>query len=311
MKPKVYVIVGPTASGKTALSIALAKHIDGEIISADSIQIYKGLDIGSAKPTMAEREGIAHHMLDVVEISCATFSVAEYKTMAMHAVEDILSRNKVPIVAGGSGLYINALTCPLEFTSIAGDATLRRELHAQEEASPGSLYKMLLEVDAARAAQIHPNDRKRLVRALEIYRLSGEKPSHFGLNFTQGSGEEMPYTYEIIGISMPREQLYERINLRVDEMLKNGLLEETERIYASGISLDLPALQGLGYKQLLSYWRGEVTLEDAIENVKRETRRFAKRQMTWFLRDKRIRWIEVHEFPNMDELISDIIKEDR
>ena len=297
-KPVVYVIAGPTASGKTALSIELAKRVSGEIISADSIQVYKGLDIGSAKPTIEERAGIAHHMIDVAEVSRTDFSVAEYKTMASRCIEDVLARNKAPIVVGGSGLYINALTCPLTFTNVVGNETVRKQLRAQEAAVPGSLHKALQEIDPLRATQIHKNDTKRLVRAMEIHQISGEPPSTFGESFIDGSGSEMPYDYRMCAISQPREQLYTRIDRRVDDMLKMGFLDEVESLHSQQFSPDLPALQALGYRQLLRYFRGETTLEEAIALTKRETRRFAKRQLTWFRRDSRIKWMAAEEIHN-------------
>ena len=291
MQTKLLLIVGPTAVGKTALSIELAKRLHGEIVSADSIQIYRGLDIGSAKPNEAERGGIPHHLMDVADVLNAKFSVAEYQQLAMSAIDEISARGKTPIVVGGTGLYINALTYPLQFTSIAANPEIREELHEREEIAPGTLYRRLTEIDPKRAACIHKNDLKRIVRALEIYEVSGQIPSLHGNDFQNEKALASPYDPLLIGLTMERSLLYARIHERVDQMMRGGLLQEV--LSVSNLPASLPALQGLGYKQLLQHVRGECTLEEAIFNIKQETRHFAKRQWTWFLRDKRTLWYDV------------------
>ena len=301
-KIEIGMIVGPTASGKTAVSIALAKRLDAEIISADSIQIYKGLDIGSAKPTIEEQEGIRHHLLDTLEIDAPKFSVAEYQKMADACIVDIHCRGKYPLVVGGTGLYVNALTYPLAFTAVESDPALRQALSELEAASPGKLYEMLRTLDPNSADRLHPNDTKRIIRALEVVKTTGKTIGEYGGDFVNEAKAEIPYDPRIAGLTMPRELLYARIEERVDAMMRLGLLEEAKGLFESGYSLDLPALQGLGYKQLFQYFQGESTLPEAIEAVKRETRRFAKRQITWFKRDPRIQWFDVTKYEGSEQL---------
>lgn len=292
IKLPVGMIVGPTASGKTALSVELAKRLDAEIVSADSIQIYKELDIGSAKPSLAERQGIPHHLIDFVDISDANFSVAEYQKLAASAIEDIAARGKFPIVAGGTGLYINSLTYPLSFTEIPGDKELRATLESLEAREPGSLRLRLQKADPVTAERLHPNDKKRIVRAIEVYELTGKPLSEHGNDFSNSDCKPIPYNPRMIGIDMPREKLYERIERRVDEMMAQGLLDEVCALKKSGCLAEWPSMQGLGYKQLLCYLNGDCDLYEAVERIKRETRHFAKRQLTWFKRDKRIHWLD-------------------
>ena len=288
-KPALWVLLGPTASGKTALGVKIAKRLGAQIISAESMQIYRGLEIGSAKPTMAERDGVTHHLLDVAQIGGPRFSVAQYQRLARDAAAAIRAAGAQPLVVGGTGLYISALTSPLDFTQTAGDEALRQALKAQEAQSPGSLYAMLQREDPASARRLHPNDVKRVLRALEVKRLTGEP---IGAAFAERAGES-PYALRMVGLTMPRECLYARIEQRVDLMMAQGLLEEAQGIWEKGYDPGLPALQGLGYKQLFAYFAGAYTLEEAVEAIKRETRRFAKRQMTWFRRDGRIHWLDV------------------
>lgn len=301
-KIKIGLIVGPTASGKTAASIALAKKLDAEIVSADSIQVYRGMDIGSAKPTMEERQGIPHHLMDAVDIDSPRFSVAEYRRMAGEAIEDITNRGKYPLIVGGTGLYVNSLIYPLNFTTVASDEKLRAKLAALEQAQKGAVYALLKKEDPKAAERLHPNDTKRIIRALEVVRLTGKPIDDHGGDFANSANAEIPYQPTIIGLTMPREALYERINLRVDIMLEQGLLDEAKAIYDAGYDASLPALQGLGYKQLFKYFGGEYTLEQTIDAIKLETRRFAKRQLTWFRRDKRIIWFDISDYPDKDAL---------
>ena len=305
-KPHILIMLGPTASGKTAASVLLAKKLGAEIISADSIQVYKGLDIGSAKPTMEERQGIAHHLLDMVDVDDTTFSVAEYKRQAELAIADIWSRGKTPLVVGGTGLYVNALTYPLQFTSVPGDPLVRERLQVEERKHPGSLYCRLQREDPASAARLHPNDQKRVIRALEVLEVSGQPLSAFGADFENRAQQEIPYRVTQIGLTMDRALLYQRIDQRVDDMIKAGLLAETKKLHAAGYAHTLPALQGLGYKQLLRHIRGETSLEEAVEETKRETRRFAKRQITWFKRDQRIHWLDVTQYGDLNVLTDEM-----
>lgn len=293
------VLLGPTASGKTALGVAVAKRLEAQIVSADSMQIYRGMDIGSAKPTREEREGVPHHLLDVADIDGPKFSAAEYQRLACNAIETIHAQGRFPLIVGGTGLYINALTCGLDFMETAGDETLRVQLAGQEAKSPGSLYALLEMEDPKAAQRLHPNDTKRLIRALEVKRLTG-KP--MGGDFAKGMGPDIPYVPRLAGLTMPRELLYERIEKRVDAMLKQGLEEEARGIWERGYDPNLPALQALGYKQLFVYFAGACSLREAVAAIKRETRRFAKRQMTWFRRDERIVWLDITQYSEADLL---------
>lgn len=290
MKPKVVVIVGPTASGKTAVSIELAKKINGEIISADSMQIYKDMDIGSAKPTKEEMQGIPHHMLDVVE-PYEVFNVAKYKEMAEECIEKILAKNKVPIIVGGTGLYVSTLTKGVEFSDIENDLEYRDELTkiSLEENGVDRLFEMLKEVDPEAAKVIEKNNVRRVIRALEIYKVTGKTKTQVD----RESIKEVKYDYKVFGLNWDRQELYERIDKRVDIMLDMGLLDEVKYVNEKGISST--ALQGLGYKEIIEYFNGESTLEEAIEKIKQETRRYAKRQMTWFKKDKNIIWLDAKD----------------
>ena len=287
------IILGPTASGKTSLGVQVAKRLGGEVISADSIQIYRGLDIGSAKPTREEMEGVPHHMLDVAEVDGAKFSVAAYQQQATAIIRRLQQAHIFPLVVGGTGLYISALTSPLDFTETPGDETLRQALQAQEQREPGSLYAKLQQEDPASAQRLHPNDIKRIVRALEVKQLTG-KP--IGAAFSQTASAPCPYALTMVGLTMPRPLLYARIEQRVDQMLEQGLVEEARSIWEKGLDPALPALQGLGYKQLFAYFAGNTSLEAAVAAIKQETRHFAKRQMTWFCRDARIHWLDITQY---------------
>lgn len=296
-KLPIAVLVGPTASGKTALGVAVAKRLRAEIVSADSMQIYRGMDIGSAKPTPQERGGVPHHLLDAADIDGSKFSAAEYRRLAGEAIEAIHAKNLLPLVVGGTGLYVSALTAGLDFTETAGDEALRKELAEQEAQRPGSLHALLRQEDPAAALRLHPNDTKRLIRALEVKRLTG-KP--MGVDFAQSGAAKAPYAARLVGLTMPRELLYARIEARVDAMLAHGLVEEAKGIWAKGYDPGLPALQALGYKQLFAYFAGACSLDESVEAIKRETRRFAKRQLTWFRRDDRIAWLDVTQYSPED-----------
>lgn len=287
-------IVGPTASGKTALAVALAKHYDGEIINADSMQVYRELDIGSAKPTQAERQGVPHHLLDVVSVGEA-FSVSAYRTLANKAMEEIQFRGHVPIICGGTGLYFQALTGMLQFSETKGDPAIRLDLQAfADRHGKEALFKRLQEADPVTAARLHPNDVKRVVRALEVYQLTGKPFSEQNTGFQNNAYTENQVC--AIGLQWERHVLNERIDRRVDAMIQDGLIEEARQIWAKGIPQDHPSMMGLGYRQLFAYFAGKYTLEQAIEAIKRETHRFAKRQMTWFLRDLRIQWLQPQQY---------------
>ncbi len=290
MKPKVVVIVGPTASGKTAVSIELAKKINGEIISADSMQIYKYMDIGTAKPTLDEMQGIKHYMLDVV-MPDETFNVAKYKNMAEKAIEEILQKGKVPIIVGGTGLYINTLVDGIEFADVPSDEEYRNELikKAYQEGAM-SIYKKLEKIDSEAAKKIEPNNIRRVARALEIYKVTGKTKTQLDIE----SKKEVKYDYRLFGMEWEREALYNRIDLRVDKMIQDGLIEEVKSV-TEKFKISNTAVQGLGYKEVIEYLEGNVSYDEMIEKLKLETRHYAKRQLTWFRRDKRIRWIKPDE----------------
>ena len=303
MKDKILVLAGPTAVGKTELSIRLAKALNGEIVSTDSMQIYKGMDIGSAKITEEEMQGVKHHMLDVVEPDKA-FSVADYKEMAEKAIKDILSRGKLPILTGGTGLYINALTCNMNFTESEKDDEYRNQLNKlMDEEGPEYVHNMLKEIDPISYEAIHPNNRKRVIRALEVYKLTGKPFSSYNAGDDLYKSKYDVYYYVL---NMDRAKLYERINKRVDLMLENGLVNEAKDVLSSKLSFT--SIKAIGYKELLPYFNGEKTLDECVEKLKMETRRYAKRQITWFKRDLDIDWLYSDEYNSFEELIADAVE---
>ena len=287
-KPKVIVICGPTASGKTALSIELAKKINGEIISADSMQIYKDMDIGTAKPTVEEMQGIPHYMLDFV-LPSERYSVADFKEAATDRIEDILKREKVPIIVGGTGLYVDALTKNITYPEIEIDLEYRKQLEELiKENGLESLYEEAKKIDEKAMQTISKNDKKRIMRVLEIYHQTGKTKTQLE---SESRLTPPPYEYIVFAINMEREKLYERINKRVDIMIDQGLIEEVEALTKKYEEFPT-AMQGLGYKEVVSYLKKEITKEEMIEKLKMETRRYAKRQLTWFRKDENIKWID-------------------
>ena len=290
-KPIVYFVVGPTASGKTATAIRLAQCLDGEVVSADSMQIYTGMDIGTAKPDMAERQGIVHHMIDVVAPD-ALYSAAQFQQDAQTVIADMLQRGRVPIVAGGTGLYVHALRYPMAFTETAADRCIRAELATWADAhTPAELHDRLRQADPERAARLHENDRKRILRALEVFHATGTPMSAYGQ--FEKLQPESPYECRLLGMMWERADLYQRIEQRVEDMMAAGLLEEVRGLmkYDAG----LPAMQALGYKELRMHLMGACTLSEAVTAVKQGTRRLAKRQMTWFRRDVDIQWMSYED----------------
>ncbi len=297
-KNRFIIITGPTASGKTHVSVQIAGQLQTEIICADSMQIYKGMDIGTAKATKEEQKGVTHHMLDVARPD-EDYSVAEFQRSAFSLIDDINGRGMIPIISGGTGLYINSLIYKLDFGTNSRDDTVRQK-YAQlaDDKSVSYLYNILKEKDPEYANIISANDKRRIIRRLEILE-SGGRPEY---NFRQYNDS---YDYIIIGLTMPRDRLYEKINERVDIMVREGLLDEVKRIHDE--YGDIKALQAIGYKELVSFLNGECGLEDAITLIKRNTRRFAKRQVTWFKRDERIVWFDVSKYSCIEDTISDII----
>lgn len=282
----VVAIIGPTASGKTALSIRLAKEIDGEIINGDSMQIYRHMDIGTAKITEVEMEGIPHHLLDIKEPT-EGFSVAEYQRLVRGKIEEIQSRGKMPIIVGGTGLYVQSVLYDFQFAKQEIDETARENYYKELDVlGPEAMYAKLVRLDAAAAATIHPNNTRRVIRALELAELAGV--SRAEEQFNRG---DMPlYNHLIIGLDMDREKLYERINLRVELMMEAGLVEEVRALYDAGIR-DVQAIKAIGYKELYAHFDGLVSLDEAAEQIKQNSRRYAKRQLTYFRNKMDIEWI--------------------
>ena len=288
MSKKIVVICGPTASGKTALSIAQAKAFDGEVVSADSMQIYRRMDIGTAKPTKQEMDGVPHHMLDVAEPGEA-YSVSRYVEEATACVEDILSRGKLPIVCGGTGLYIDGLIRGTDYQPAGTDNGIREQLEEEWEAQGAEeMMARLAAVDPDSAARLHLSDKRRILRALEVYLATGET-----ITVHNARTKAIPPRYEAVMIGLntePRQILYDRIDRRVGVMLEQGLLQEVQSLLEDGL-LEGTAAQAIGYKELLAYFRGEMTLETAADLIRQKSRNYAKRQLTWFRRDERVKWI--------------------
>lgn len=286
-KPKVIVICGPTASGKTSLSISLAKKINGEIVSCDSMQIYKEMDIGSAKPTVEEMQEIKHYLVDFVSPE-KRYSVSEYKEDASKAIEEIINKGKTPIIVGGTGLYLNSLIYNIQYNEMEVDLNYRRELEKEaEEYGLEVLYNRAKEIDPEAMEKVSANDKKRITRVLEIYNATGRNKTEL----EKKSRKEVPYNYLIFGINMERSILYDRINKRVDIMLEQGLIEEVKNLINKYSNM-LTAMQGLGYKEVKEFLDGNISKEEMIEKIKMETRRYAKRQITWFKRIENIIWLD-------------------
>lgn len=277
------VLFGPTASGKTATAIKLCKEYGGEVVTADSMQVYKYMNIGTAKPDEKEMEGVPHHMIDVVE-PFVNYSLADYKEEAKKCIKDIYQRGKIPVLAGGTGLYIDTLVDNIELSEFESDEEYRKELYELAEKQGNEfVHNMLSEVDPESANEIHFNNVKRVVRALEFYKVSGMTKSQHVKN---SKNSENPYKCVKFCIDMPRDVLYDRINKRVDIMLENGLVSEVKKILEMGVDKSCTSMQGIGYKEIVSYLNGDCTLDDAVDIIKQSTRRYAKRQITWFKREK-------------------------
>lgn len=289
-KKKLIAIVGPTATGKSDVAIELAKRIGGEVVSADSMQIYKGMNIGTAKVTAAEMQGVPHYLIDIVE-PAEPYSVAEYQRLAREIIDDISQRGKIPILVGGTGLYVRSVIDKLEFPSGEISSEVRKQLEERARVEgPDVLYKELIEKDPAAADIVHPNNVRRVIRALEVIELTGRPFSSY---HGEWKSREALYDLEMFGLTMDREQLRERINRRVDNMIEAGLLDEVKSLVEHGYERFLTSQQAIGYKELIGYLNGETPLEEAIETIKARTRQYAKRQLTWFRADPRVHWIDV------------------
>lgn len=301
---KIIVIVGPTAVGKTYVSVELAKKLNTEIISADSMQIYKGMDVGTAKITEDEKHGIIHHMIDIVKPD-EDYSVSEFRYDAEEIIDGLLLEKKIPVIVGGSGLYVNSLIYDLDFGNAKSDETIKKYYtNYYNEHGKDALYEKLLKIDPVSAKRIHKNNVKRVIRALEVHELTGKKFSELNTDIRKESNK---YDCILIGLSMERKVLYERINQRVDEMLSDGLIDEVKSLIETGYSKNLVSMKGIGYKEIIDYLEGIIEYEEAVNILKRNTRRFAKRQYTWFLKDKNIKWFSMDNLEEIDNTIKDIL----
>lgn len=299
-------IVGPTATGKTAAGVFLSSALDGEVVSIDSMQVYRGMAIGTAKPGIDERQAIAHHMFDVVDPG-DPFSAAAYRTLADQAVCSILARGKLPVLVGGTGLYLNALTYEMDFAGTGEDANFRGKLELQAQSSEGKrlLHQALEKVDPESALTLHENDSRRVIRALEIYHATGKPKSAHQSTYAEKKRLVDPL---VIGLTMPREQLYQRINQRVESMMAAGLLEEVRALYQQGVAIHAQAMQAIGYKELYAVLQGKTTLAEAVALIQQRSRQYAKRQITWFSRDPRVQWIDITSYREPADLHSALLE---
>lgn len=293
MKKPLIVLTGPTAVGKTSLSISLAKAVNGEIISADSMQVYKGMDIGSAKIRKEEMQGVTHYLVDILEPE-EEFHIVKFQELAKAAMEEIYAKGKIPILVGGTGFYIQAVTRDIDFTQAEQETSYREELEQlAKEKGAEYLHEKLREVDPKSAENIHANNVKRVIRALEFYHQNGTPISDHNEEQKQ---QTSPYNLSYFVLTAPREILYERIDRRVDQMMEEGLLEEVKSLRERGCHRGMVSMQGLGYKEILAYLEGEYPLEEAVRILKRDTRHFAKRQLTWFRREQDVIWVDKEQF---------------
>ena len=301
---KIIVIAGPTATGKSAASLAVAKKFNGEIISADSAQIYRYMNIGTAKMTSIEMEGIPHHLIDVVNPDEA-FSVSQYRNRADICISEIFARGKTPIITGGTGLYINSILDSLEFTISAGDEDFRNRMEALADNKGNEyIHDLLRKIDPEAAEKLHPNDVRRVIRALEVFETTGKRISE-----VQRESKDKPQRYECVytAITDERSVLYDRINKRVDTMLSKGLEDEVKMLLDMGFSEELVSMQAIGYKEIIDSLKGRITREKMIDILKMNSRRYAKRQLTWFRRDQRVEWFDLSTFKSFDALTEKLI----
>ena len=295
-KQKLLVIAGPTASGKSSLAVRLAQRWNGEVISADSMQVYRGMDVGTAKITPEEMDGVPHHLIDVVEPT-EEWNVALFQEQACDAIRDIAARGKLPILCGGTGFYLHALLYDTQFAEEPEQKQIRQTLEARmREEGPEKLHAELRAVDPASAEIIHPHNEKRVIRALEYFQIHGMPISQHN---KEQQMKESPYDLCYLALEMDRQKLYDRIDLRVDQMIEQGLVEEVRRLTEQGLTAGMTAMQGLGYKEILPYLEGQCSLEEAVRILKRDTRHFAKRQLTWLRAEKDVRWIDAGQGPEI------------
>ncbi|MCL6612640.1 MAG: tRNA (adenosine(37)-N6)-dimethylallyltransferase MiaA [Peptococcaceae bacterium] len=300
--PPLVVITGPTATGKSEVGVMVAERAGGEVVSADSMLIYRGMDIGTAKPTRAEMRGIPHHMIDIVEPE-QDYSVALFQEQARAVINEIHERRKLPVLVGGTGLYIRAVVDDYDFGGAGGDKSLREKfLKEAMEYGPEYLHRRLAEVDPAAASRLHPQNLRRVIRALEVYHLTGRPISSYHRIHQSGP----LYNLFMFGLIMKRDRLYRRIEQRVDRMIEAGLVDEVRRLLRRGLTLEHNSMRGLGYKEIAAYLQGMLSLEEAVDVLKRNTRRFAKRQLTWFRRDTRIKWYDLDDYGGPEAVVEEI-----
>jgi tRNA dimethylallyltransferase len=302
---RLVVLIGPTAVGKTKMSIELAKRLNAEIISGDSMQIYRGMDIGTAKIKPEEMEGIPHHLIDIKD-PAESFSVAEFQQLVRPLIRDIAKRGKLPMIVGGTGLYIQSVIYDYRFSDAPSDEAYRRKLRRMAQEQEGGemlLYEQLKEVDPESAERIHPRNMKRVIRALEVYHCTGKPLSEW----QRAETRELLYDAAVVGLTMEREALYGRINERVDHMIEEGLLEEVRALYERGLR-DCQSVQAIGYKELYAYFDGELTLQEAIEQLKQNSRRYAKRQLTWFRNKMPVQWFDMTDLTKFAEKRDEILR---
>lgn len=303
-KPRLIVIGGPTASGKSAAAVRLCQRIGGEVVSSDSMQIYRLMDIGTAKPTHQEMGGIPHHLLSIADPD-EKYSAAAYRELANKAIHSIYEKGLQPVVCGGTGLYIDALTKPMSFAENTGNEALRAELTALSQTESGKirLHEMLREIDPESAQRLHVNDVRRVIRAIEVYRMTGRTITEQAKLDRQREGD---YSVIMFALNWEREVLYDRINRRVDEMVRQGLIEEVEMLLKNGLTEGTTAMQALGYKEIVQALKGSITMEEAIDAIKQGSRHYAKRQLTWFRRDERVQWIDAAD-KTLDQIVDEMI----
>ena len=300
---KIIAVCGPTAVGKTKYAIEAAKAFGGEVVSCDSMQLYKYMDIGSAKPTADELAQVPHHLVDLIDPSDA-FSVAEYQKLAREAIEDIFTRGKVPVIAGGTGLYLNSILYDMDFSNAKQDQNLRLQLEKEaEEFGPEYLHNKLRELDSEAASRIHPNNIKKVVRAIEGA-LSGDNIK----DFKECNTKVKDFERILIGLTRDREELYDRINLRVDLLVEQGLFDEVKGLLDKGLTESDISMKGIGYKEIIGYFNGKYTKDEAIDLIKKNTRHLAKRQITWFKRYEDIHWIDISQYKNDEEAIEGMLE---
>lgn len=303
MKRDIIVICGPTAVGKTEYAIKTALRMNGEVVSCDSMQLYKYMDIGSAKPTADEQAQVRHHLVDQIDPS-EPFSAAKYQALAKAAIEDIFAREKTPVIAGGTGLYLNALLYKMDFSAPPRKDAFREQLYQEaEERGPLFIYEKLVKADPQAADRIHPNNVKKVIRALEAAE-AGERVKDFAKDLVPTD----EYSATLIGLTRDRDQLYDRINRRVDLLVEQGLLDEVKKLLAMGLTESDISMKGIGYKEIIAYYHGQYDLEEAIDLVKKNTRHYAKRQLTWFKRYKDMKWFNISEYDSDEDCLEEIFK---